>query len=323
MKRISAVGIITIIIVVCVVLLCACSGDSNPLDDFRKGITGGAKPSVDVDPNAPDRDNTPKVMLTEDTGKNTFEGKGTIVDYSNANRGYFMVKYAGDNQKVKVLVRFGDEDPYAYDLQPGGFNSFPLSQGSGNYTIGVYENIEGERYVPVAEKTIKASIKDKLMPFLYPNQYSNFNDKSACVEKASQICAGAKSDLGATEKIFLYIVENVSYDFNKAATVQSGYIPDPDATLASNLGICFDYASLTTSMLRSQGIPCQLIVGYAGTAYHAWIAAYSIESGKVANIIQFQADAFNLMDPTFTSSGDKADPNMVGDGTSYNPIFYY
>ena len=33
-----------------------------------------------------------------------------------------------------------------------------------------------------------------------------------------------------------------------------------------------------TGMLRSQGIPSKLVVGYAGTAYHAWISVWTEET---------------------------------------------
>jgi transglutaminase/protease-like cytokinesis protein 3 len=76
-------------------------------------------------------------------------------------------------------------------------------------------------------------------------------------------------------------------------------------------------------MLRSQGIPCQLVVGYAGPAYHAWISVHVEGIGWVANMIQFNGDKWKMMDPTFAASGDTADPNVVGDGENYNPVYYY
>lgn len=53
-------------------------------------------------------------------------------------------------------------------------------------------------------------------------------------------------------------------------------MPNPDETLASRSGICFDYASLAAAMLRSLGIPCQVITGYVGpeSLYHAWNMVY-------------------------------------------------
>jgi hypothetical protein len=323
MKK-AVVGIIFLLTVGLVFMLTACGGSVSDLVDDVKNKVSGEGPSVKEDPDAPDRDNTPQVLVNDATGKKTFDGGGAIVDYSNAASGYFMVKYEGDNDKIKVLVTHESDEAYTYDLQIGGdFNSFPLSQGNGKYTIGVYENVSGDKYATAAEKKIDVKIKDEFTPFLHPNQYANFSEKSACVAKAQEVVQGSKSDLGATEKIFLFVVDNVTYDYELAATVQSGYVPNPDETLKTGTGICFDYASLTTSMLRSQGIPCELVVGYAGSAYHAWIEVYSKETGEVASIMEFSGDKYNRADPTFVASGDKADPNVVGDGTSYNPMYYY
>ena len=44
---------------------------------------------------------------------------------------------------------------------------------------------------------------------------------------------------------------NITYDYVKANTVQSGYMSDPDATLKTKTGICFDYAALTAAMLEN------------------------------------------------------------------------
>ena len=75
------------------------------------------------------------------------------------------------------------------------------------------------------------------------------------------------------EIIYNYVVNNFTYDKQQAATVKSGYLPVLDNVLAAKKGICFDYAGLMTGMLRSLGVPCKLVVGYAGTAYHVVLAA--------------------------------------------------
>ena len=69
-------------------------------------------------------------------------------------------------------------------------------------------------------------------------------------------------------------MKNFTYDYDKAATVSSGYLPVVDTVLDSKTGICFDYAAVMASMLRSQNIPTRLEIGYAGDAYHAWISVY-------------------------------------------------
>ena len=54
-----------------------------------------------------------------------------------------------------------------------------------------------------------------------------------------------------------------------------------------------------TSMLRSQGIPTKLQIGYAGKVYHAWISVYLEETGWIDDIIQFDGKHWERMDPTF------------------------
>jgi transglutaminase-like putative cysteine protease len=299
----------------------AFSACSNEIGDI---LPGGSGSSVKEDDSLPDRDIAPQVLANEASGKSTFKGSGAVVDYSNAAQGYIMVNYSGDNEKVKVRISLGDNEPYTYDLETRGeYVAFPLSQGSGSYTVGVFTLISGDKYAQAAQKSFDVEIEDQFEPFLRPNVYVQYTADSACVKKAQDELKGVKTDLGVVERLFLFVTENVTYDYDKAATVQSGYIPDPDETLSSGKGICFDFASLTTAMLRSQGIPCELVVGYAGTAYHAWISVYSKESGEVAKIIKFDGDKWTLMDPTFVAGGDKADPNLVGDGKSYNPLYYY
>ncbi|MDR3072223.1 MAG: transglutaminase-like domain-containing protein [Clostridiales Family XIII bacterium] len=313
------------LILCCILIffLVGCSGGAPSLAKIKDAISGSAL-TVKEDPNAPLRDNTPRIAYNDAPGAAVFQGGGATVDYSNAWAGYVMISYGGDNPKIKIQITLVGGGTYTYDLPPNtGYQAFPLSQGAGAYDIAVFTNIEGDKYAQAARGTIDAPISDPLSPFLHPNIFSNFSDASACVSMASQIVAEAKTDLGATERIFQYIVKNISYDYDKAATVQSGYIPNPDATLQSMSGICFDYASLMSSMLRSQGIPCQLIVGYAGQAYHAWVAVYSSQSGELLGTIEFSADNWNLADPTFAASGDRADPNIIGDGTNYNPMYYY
>ena len=75
-------------------------------------------------------------------------------------------------------------------------------------------------------------------------------------------------------------------------------------TLSTGKGICFDYAALMTAMLRSQGIPTKLEIGYSGEVYHAWISTYIDEIGWVDNVIQFDGKSWSLIDPTLAASND-------------------
>ena len=114
------------------------------------------------------------------------------------------------------------------------------------------------------------------------------------------------------------------YDREKAASVSSGYIPDPDQVMESGSGICFDYASLAASMLRSQGVPVKIIFGYVGSEgdlYHAWNMYYTEESGWVSVEFEVGPDDWNRMDLTFSANGEDSD--FIGDGSNYTEVFIY
>ena len=69
-----------------------------------------------------------------------------------------------------------------------------------------------------------------------------------------------------------------------------------------NFGICFDYASVMATMLRTQSIPTRLEVGYRGEEYHAWISTYIKNVGWINGIIEFDGSSWNLLDPTYAST---------------------
>jgi len=317
-----------------VIMFSACSGSRDSrsdsdgvmsqVEDLFNGLTGGMKSTVKEDQDAPDRNNKPRVLENTADGAAVFDGNGAVVDYSNVSDGYIMARYEGDNPRVKIQITRDGGKTYTYDVASNkDFAGFPLSEGNGIYIIAMFLNIENDTYSQACAQEVQVDISDEFSPFLRPNQYSNFTSETRAVAKASEVAEGAKGDLKVIENIFIHIAGNVKYDYEKAETVQSGYIPDVDVTLLTAKGICFDYASLMTCMLRSQGIPCKLVVGYAGPTYHAWISVYIKDIGWVANMIQFNGDTWTLMDPTFAASGDRADPNLVGDGKNYNPVYHY
>ena len=131
------------------------------------------------------------------------------------------------------------------------------------------------------------------------------------MEKAAELATGKTDTLSKVEAIYSYVINNISYDYEKAATVQSGYLPDLDQVLAEKKGICFDYAALMTGMLRSQNIACKLVIGYANTAYHAWINVWTPERGWVDGAIFFDGTKWQIMDPTYASSTGSAIINKV------------
>lgn len=132
------------------------------------------------------------------------------------------------------------------------------------------------------------------------------------------------SDLDVVTQIYNFVIKNISYDKKKAENVPYGYTPDPDETLDTGKGICFDYAALMSAMLRSQRIPTKLEVGYSGDVYHAWISCYVDEIGWVDNIIEFDGKNWSIMDPTLAANNSASDvKKYVGNGKNYVTKYTY
>ncbi|MFV0517884.1 MAG: transglutaminase-like domain-containing protein [Aminipila sp.] len=267
-----------------------------------------------------------KILTPSATGKVVHSNGSVTMDASNTNQGYVMIKYTGSNSKIKIQITKGNGATYTYNLNARNkYEVFPLTDGDGTYSIKVFENVAGTKYSQAFSKAISVKLANQYLPFLYPNQYVNFNASSVTVKKGQEVTKSTDDDLKKVELVYDYTVNSLTYDKQKAASVQSGYLPDVDAVLASKKGICFDYAAVMATMLRSQNIPCKLVVGYTGNVYHAWINVYTPETGWVDGMIFFDGKKWQLMDPTFASSGKKSDAIMkyIGDGKNYKAKYAY
>lgn len=251
-------------------------------------------------------------------------GKATI-DASNINQGYTMIQYTGSRNKIKVQISKG-ATVYTYDLNArDAYEVFPFTEGNGTYSVKIFENVSGNQYAQVFSKDLSVSLANQFDPFLHPNQYVNFSENSRAVQVGAEVAASATDAIGVVTNVYNYVVGNLQYDTAKAQSVQSGYLPDVDAVLASKRGICFDYAALMTSMLRSQDIPTKLVIGYTGSLYHAWVNVYIENVGWVDNFIYFDGHNWSLMDPTFASSGGQSEEikQYIGNGANYQAKYTY
>jgi len=267
------------------------------------------------------------VSMPTASGTSVSKNEKAAIDYSNIKDGYVMVRYLKTvDKQLRVIIKGPSAVQYTYTLKTNGdYEVYPLSDGNGSYTVSVYEQIEGTRYSTSNTVSFNATLTDEFAPFLRPNQYVNFKTDSKTVAKAAELVKDKTDLTDRISAIYNYVISNFTYDKVQAATVKSGYLPDVDAVLEKGKGICFDYAAVMTAMLRSQGIPTKLVIGYAGEAYHAWINVYSEDTGWINNVIFFDGKAWKLMDPTFASTANQSSVVMtyIGDGKNYTTKFLY
>ena len=265
-------------------------------------------------------------MLTaEASGTAVKENGEAVIDYSNVEDGYVMVKYtAATDKRLKARVQ-GPTTTYTYNLKQGNWEVFPLSDGNGSYKVTVYRNAYDTKYAQVLSTSFSVKLKDEFGPFLRPNQYVDFSNSPKTIKKAAALMKNLSDPLTKVAAVYDYVVDTLSYDYDKAATVTSGYLPVLDTVLAARKGICFDYASLMAGMLRSQGVPCKLVVGYAGSAFHAWISVWTEGEGWVDGVIFFNGTTWHRMDPTFASSSNRSSDVMsfISNDSNYSTKYIY
>ena len=85
---------------------------------------------------------------------------------------------------------------------------------------------------------MNVTVKDRFAPYLVSTSDIQFSKGDAVSAKAAELCKNAKTDEEKVVAIYNYM--------------------------------CYDFSSLFAAMCRSEGIPCALTKGYAGSSYHAW-----------------------------------------------------
>lgn len=280
-------------------------------------------PAVTVPP-TPSVQVTPTPDPTPSPTPDPYRNDKAQFDVSRLSDGVVRARYTGGEElRIKVqITREGGID-YNYDLnRNGAFETYPLTEGEGEYTLRVLEQMEGSRYTPVLTCPVTLRLDDPMGPFLRPNQFVNYGP--AVADLAAQVMEPGETDADQTALALAYVVETLAYDGDKAGTVEPGYLPDLEAVLAEGKGICFDYAALLCAMLRSQGIPAKLVIGDSGEVYHAWVEVWCAAAGEGCGI-PIAAGEWTLLDPTFLSENGE-DPRIldyIRDRGNYAPRYFY
>ena len=210
-------------------------------------------------------------------------GKLTV-DYSRREMGYVMVKTSQQtSRRLKLRVNYAnpnlsDSDPnkhvqLTYDLDNSGlYETIPLQLGSGDYEFQLYENVQGKKYSSNGKVSINVQLIDENAAFLVTNQYVSYEKDSPVVRKSDELCAG-KSAAESYKTVCDFMSGEFVYDFVRALTIKAGTLPEVDPCFEKRMGICQDLSAVMVCMLRVQGIPAKLVIGYADKNYHAWTVA--------------------------------------------------
>ena len=214
----------------------------------------------------------------ESSGTDVQTSGKLIVDMSHKDLGYIMARVSEPSKHAfKVRMSFG-KGQLTYDLNSdGNFEVFPLQLGSGKYEFALFENVKGSKYSSEGKVDINVQLRDENAAFLVPNQYVDYELWTSAVQKSDEL-VGSASAADAYTIITDFIKSEFSYDFVRAKTISSGQLPEIDYCYENRMGICQDLAAVMVCMLRVQGVPSKLVIGYADKYYHAWTT--SVVDGK-------------------------------------------
>lgn len=295
-------------------------GTSSSQEDSRESASG--KKTGSGESGAPSGDFDAGEFLDAAFSEANAQGnEEALVDTSSVSKGYVALFCQSDARlKLQVLK---DDQKYVYDIVQGVPQIYPLQCGDGHYVFSVMKNIEDSKYYELYRAEADVVLDSEFEPFLRPNQYTNYSAASECVKKAGDLAGTAGSESDFVTAVYDFVCGTVKYDYELAATVQSGYLPEPDRCMSEGKGICFDYASLAAAMLRSQGIPTKIIFGYVSPSdvYHAWNMYYTKEDGWVAVEFKVDKNNWNRIDLTFSANGEDSD--FIGDGSNYTDVYQY
>ena len=124
-----------------------------------------------------------QVLVPEATGKKLLASSPMILDVSNISQGYFIAQSDSSDLTCSLQIISPSGVLYSYFIAPGESATVTFTEGSGDYTITGYQQVQGDQYAALYSETVTVQLENDFLPFLYPNQYVNFTPDS----KASQL----------------------------------------------------------------------------------------------------------------------------------------
>ena len=193
-----------------------------------------------------------------------------IIDASHMDQGYVMCCVsAPTNHGLKIRVTYNGAQ-LTYDLDnEGDYEAFPLQLGSGKYEFALFENAKGSKYSAQGKVVLSAKLADENAAFLVPNQYVDYVRTTNAVLKSDELAT--QGDV--YNAVLDFMRSEFSYDFVRAKTIPAGTLPEIEECFDARAGVCQDLSAIMVCMLRVQGIPAKLMIGYADKYYHAWTVA--------------------------------------------------
>lgn len=192
------------------------------------------------------------------------------------DKGIVGVNFSDASGKIyRVLIVKGSDtqNKVSYPFFANGKTEyFPLTQGNGDYTVSLLLNQGGNKYSYVEQKGVTLNLADPSVVYLNSVQNIKWSGDDEAIKYAMTLTKDQNTAKAAFDMFYKYMTEKVIYDFNKASSVKSDYVPSISKTFVDSKGICYDYSSMLAAFMRSRGFATRLVKGYTTNVegYHAW-----------------------------------------------------
>ena len=177
-----------------------------------------------------------------------------------------------DDIQYAVMIIQPKDEPIHFFCKQNDYLVFALTDGNGTYEIKLLYQVKGTLYKAFDHLTVTAKASET-SPYLDSTLSVHYD--SELQNLSTDICRQASSNLDKADAIQTFLSQVLEYDYDKARNPEPKYRTDNETILHAGCGICLDYATLMTAMLRSMNIPAKLIYGYPPNAgYHAWVEVW-------------------------------------------------
>ena len=232
-----------------------------------------------------------------------------VIDYSNTKDGYVMVKFTGQtNKKLKAQVK-GPTTTYTYNVTPGVWEVFPVSDGNGKYRVAVFENGKG-RTADAYKNKFGGAI---YCPYDY--YYTSVVNLNNCTFKNNTAEYGGAiyMDNGYLTIIDSHFINNTAYNYGGAIALEyniraiinnTEFIGDKSTNDAGG-AIYLRCSPISGSDLKFKN--CEATFGAGLTSLNSTVNLELIDGeGNVAKynggVIYHMYGSFSLKDSSFTNN---------------------
>jgi hypothetical protein len=206
------------------------------------------------------------------------EGRPRLRAYvDTASLGYVYLNAEGELPLVMDLQN-GDKHHQLLLPNDGLWQPILLTLGAGKYRLSVYEAGLYDRPIRLLFETFfeAENVPADTQLALLSSLHTNMDANPETVALARSLCQNAKTDLEKITLLWDWLMKHASYDKKLSKSIQFSEIPDGDAFIRGEKGICSDYAAFMAVGLRAVGVPAKHVYGknLRTGNQHAWNEVY-------------------------------------------------